>query len=161
MSEARNTPESTETHPSDSVGLPPLEVDPSDVPNLADMSEIGDGNGGGEPGANALSRPTRDQGGRWLPGTPSPNPLGHPRGGGRVGALKIIDDLLDEHANQQALRAAFQRMLDDDPVLFWRVIVQPLLPRAATLQVQASDGATLAGALASVRLALGMREAEE
>jgi hypothetical protein len=64
--------------------------------------------------------------------TPGP---GRPKGSvsGRTRALQILDEILEEAENQEAMREALTGMLRRDPVRFFRDIVMPLLPRHAVL----------------------------
>jgi hypothetical protein len=55
---------------------------------------------------------------------------------GRGSALAILDQLLAENRTEGALEAAFQKMFDEDPVMFFKKMVMPLLPREAELSVE-------------------------
>ena len=121
------------------------------VPSRTGVTE----EGGSGLEAKAIARPVRDPlTKRWLPGCPSPNPAGKPRGGGRVGCLRLLDELLNENETQEKLTAALRKMLDSDPIGFWRSIIQPLLPKEVGLTIGSAGDVTVA--VAAVRAALGM-----
>lgn len=70
----------------------------------------------------------------WPPGV-SGNPAGKPRGtvNARARALAILDGILEEAPTREALEAGLRRYILKDPVRAFRVLVIPLLPKAATL----------------------------
>ena len=71
----------------------------------------------------------------------SGNPSGRPKGsyGGRIMALASLDKLLAKKKNQKALRDALEKDLLKDPVLFFKTVIMPLLPREAKLSFD-NDG---------------------
>ena len=67
----------------------------------------------------------------------SGNSAGRPRGsvGGRMLALRSLDKLLSRRKNQEALIAALEAELAENPVRFFKTIVMPLLPTSAKVSV--------------------------
>ena len=67
----------------------------------------------------------------------SGNPVGRPKGsyGGRIQALAGLDQLLAKKKNQRALINALEADLHKNPVLFFKTVIMPLLPREAKLSV--------------------------
>lgn len=67
----------------------------------------------------------------------SGNPAGRPKGtySGRTRALQIIDDMLAQAENLDALRAAMQAEFQKNPVRFFMRVVMPLLPKDARIEV--------------------------
>ena len=65
---------------------------------------------------------------------------GRPKGAvsGRTKALQALDALLKDPANVEKLEAAWQKALDTNALGFWKKIVEPLLPKNATLEVSGS-----------------------
>ena len=55
---------------------------------------------------------------------------------GRGSALAILDQLLAENKTEGALEAAFQKLFDEDPFMFFKKVLMPLLPREAELSVE-------------------------
>lgn len=81
---------------------------------------------------------------RFSPGcTPGP---GRPPGSwsGRRRALAIIDEMLSEEGNAEALRAALQETFDADPAAFWLRFGAPLLPKGAKLELEITNEPTRA-----------------
>ena len=71
----------------------------------------------------------------------NPGGPGRPPGswGGRRRAVQIIDEILADAGNAEALRAALQRRFDRDPVRFWLRIGAPLLPRESKLELDSTQ----------------------
>ena len=60
-------------------------------------------------------------------------------GVGRAETLATLDRLLAKSRNRKTLLAAMEARLEENPALFFRKVVMPLLPRDTTLSVE-SDG---------------------
>ena len=67
----------------------------------------------------------------------SGNPRGRPKGsyGGRIMALASLDKLVGQKRNQRRLMLELQRLFDKDPVVFFRTMVMPLLPKESKVSV--------------------------
>ncbi len=61
----------------------------------------------------------------------SGNPAGRPKGSGngRAGALAILDKILGKESNKKLLEYKLEQEFKKNPVLFFRQIVMPLIPR--------------------------------
>jgi hypothetical protein len=72
----------------------------------------------------------------WRPGQ-SGNPAGKPKGTlhGRARALKLLDSVLEEPKTLERLREALLAYILRDPVRAFRVLIMPLIPREARLEV--------------------------
>lgn len=72
----------------------------------------------------------------------NPGGPGRPPGSwsGRRRALQIIDEVLADAGNADALRDALQTRFDADPVAFWLQLGAPLLPREAKLELLTKAG---------------------
>lgn len=82
----------------------------------------------------------RDEKGRWLPGSGSPNPAGHP-----VGTKKVIAKAFLEAMHKKWLERgeeALDRMIDEEPGGFVRAMVA-LMPKDTALVVEDADGTPL------------------
>ena len=68
---------------------------------------------------------------------------GRPKGSvnGRRRALAVLDDLLGDELNQEALRVALREHLHKNPVQFFKTIIMPLLPAEARLELTGEGGA--------------------
>ena len=69
---------------------------------------------------------------------PEQAPNGRWRSNGRRAALGTLDAMLGEEPNVQLLRKSLQAEFTDDPVLFFKNIVMPLLPKTM-LDTEAGD----------------------
>ena len=87
---------------------------------------------------------------------PEQAPNGRWRSNGRRAALGTLDAMLGEEPNVQLLRKSLQAEFTDDPVLFFKNIVMPLLPKTM-LDTEAMQKALrdLESATAAVELAGG------
>ena len=65
------------------------------------------------------------------PGNP-----GRPKGtvGGRARALMLLDSILAEEENQKLLGDAIRASIRKNPMLFFRQVIMPLMPRDLTLR---------------------------
>jgi len=77
---------------------------------------------------------TRVIGRPFLPGNPGSG--GRPKGsvGGRARALMLLDSILAEEENQKLLGDAIRASIQKNPMLFFRQIIMPLMPRDLTLR---------------------------
>lgn len=75
---------------------------------------------------------TRDARGRFKPGNPG-GPAG--RKCGRSRALAVLDEMLSDEKNLDALEAALRECFHKNPVRFFRQFIMPLLPRDGRLEV--------------------------
>jgi len=84
----------------------------------------------------------------------NPGGPGRPPGSwsGRRRAVQIIDEILADAGNAEALRAALQRRFDRDPVRFWLRIGAPLLPRESKLELDSTQEIGQAVYLALLRM---------
>ena len=71
--------------------------------------------------------------------TPGP---GRPKGslGGRAKTLIELDTMLAKERNLVLLRNALQKHFEQDPVVFFRQIVMPLMPRDVRLKLGGEEG---------------------
>lgn len=81
--------------------------------------------------------PVRRPDGRFGPGNCA-NPIGRPKGsvGGRQRALMILDEIVNDPSNVEALRQAMVNAFIEDPMKFFRQIIMPLLPSEAVHKIQ-------------------------
>jgi len=75
-----------------------------------------------------------------LPGK-SLNPAGKPKGlvGGRMAALAVLEKVLADEGNLEALRVALDAELQRDPARFFLRFVAPLLPTESRHEVSTSE----------------------
>lgn len=79
-----------------------------------------------------MSDPARDDSGRWLPGTPSPNPGGRPRNPWRV-MLERIAGELDARTGEPAVEAILRSLSDsarDGDTSAASILLDRLIPKA-------------------------------
>ena len=65
------------------------------------------------------------------------NPGGRPKGsvGGRQRTLQLLDSIINEPDNIEALRQAMAKAMLEDPMKFFRQIIMPLLPTEARHEI--------------------------
>ena len=56
---------------------------------------------------------------------------------GRAKGLAVVDGIVGKASNRKALREALQAKFDQSPVVFWKEIVVPLLPKEMQIDVNA------------------------
>lgn len=61
---------------------------------------------------------------------------------GRLTALRVLDQMLNQEGNRRKLREALQRRFDSNPVRFFKEFVIPLLPRTTNMVFTESSGMT-------------------
>ena len=71
----------------------------------------------------------------------APGP-GRPQGSvsGRREALRVLDEMLSDQTNKDALQAALQAEFTKHPVAFFKSIVMPLLPAETKLSIAQDRG---------------------
>ena len=73
----------------------------------------------------------------WRPGQ-SGNPKGR-KPSGRGGALEVLDELLSQAGNVEALRADLQKRFDAGPAKFFERFVMPLLPKESLVKLETAN----------------------
>ena len=94
--------------------------------------------------------PQRDSAGRWLPGSPSPNPGGRPRNPHRL-ALERIAAEVDAETGQTAIAAILQRLADEARAGNERaagLLLERLIPRAVEAPDERDEREIIMGAFA-------------
>jgi hypothetical protein len=67
----------------------------------------------------------------------SGNPRGRPKGsyGGRIQALALLDRIMAQSQRKRKLEAAMITEFEKNPMLFFKSVIMPLLPKESKMQV--------------------------